>query len=494
MIIRNFILTAICLLLFCAVKAQCTINFGSNAAILNFTTYSGDIVHAVAGETHYIDSFDVWKDDSTKVLDCSVNGGLADFSVEMNIIPTFDIYGGGIIDTLAGVRHDIVQSTSGLRGSLPFNNSGATESSTGDVRSYSIKVRFARHVNLIASNFSVNISSVNTDASVFESCVIEFLDSNGNVFAPATYRGYYDSLAPSRVDTLCPTGYLDSASFVRNDTPWVWNGAGTYASQSLNSVDIANICDPINGYKGPDDDKQVSPVTHAGLNSQDRIGGFIFTVYAEDVAGSASDSGGSASKTSTNTVITSTLNGFTIPGSLPVNWLNFDVQIDGNINWLQWSTATEINNSHFEIERYQPEKGFISIGRIEGAGNSTDIRLYEFTDYEGCDQTTCYYRIKQVDFDGRFSYSEVRSTRNSQEHNLFVSPNPILESGKLCFGEDVNKVIILNALGVEVMRSGKFQKGECLAINRSDLEKGYFVIWVFYEYSGMEKVPLLVGN
>jgi hypothetical protein len=461
--------------------SQCSVNFGSNAGTLNFSTYSGDIVHAIAGETYRLDSFDVWQDDSNKVLSCSSSGGLWDFSVELKILPTFDVYQGAVIDSLAGVRHDVVQSNSGLRGSLPFNTSGVSESSTGDVKAYTIQVRFADHVVVKASDFAVNFSSGNTDASVFESCLIEFLDSQGQRYAPATYTGYYDSGAPTRVDTACPSGFVDSAGYVKNSTPWKWTGNGTFAAQSNQTVDINDVCNPINGIRGAEDDEQVNPVTHAGLSIHDRIGGFSFTVYAEDVAGSSSDSGFSSSKTSTNTILTSTLNGFTISGSLPVTWLNFDVKKFQGATLIGWSTASELNNSHFEVEKFEDDIGFLKIGEVLGAGHASDIRHYEFIDPYVYDFKGYYYRLKQVDFDGNYQYSEIRSFRSDPEKEGVVFPNPMNQIGQFCFGNYVLKGWIFDPEGRIVQEFDSIRKDACLTLKTEGWQAGIYFIKVIFE-------------
>lgn len=461
--------------------AQCSVNFGTTAAQLSFSTYAGDIVHAVSGEMIYSDSFDVWQDDSLRVVSCSGSGGLPDFSIQLTILPTFDVYGGQVIDSLAGVRHDVVQSTGGLRGGLPFNNSGVSESSSGDVRGYTIKVLFAPHVNVRASDFSVNFTSGNTDARIFESCVVEFLDSTYRPYAPAVYKGFYDSAAPSRIDTACPGGFLDSAGYIKRDAPWRWTGNGTFAAQSTETVDIGDVCHPLNGVKGSDDDKQVNPITHAGLSQYHRIGGFIFTVYAEDVAGGQSDSGISSSKTSINTLVTSTLTGFTISGSLPVTWMYFNIENKEDFPHLTWATASEHQNSHFEIEKYTKGAGFEKIAEVPGAGNSMEVRHYEFPDHNRCDVSPCYYRLKQVDFDGRFEYSAVKSYWEQDKSEGSIFPNPLRDHGQISVNRKVKSALIFSANGRMVRDLGRLNSGCCTTLDMSGLISGLYVLKLEFE-------------
>lgn len=93
--------------------------------------------------------------------------------------------------------------------------------------------------------------------------------------------------------------------------------------------------------------------------------------------------------------------------SLPVELLSFTGWNEQNRNVLQWVTETELNNARFEIERsINPQDGFTTIGSVEGAGNSTQQLTYLFEDNQPMLGVN-YYRLRQVDFDGTFTYSKV---------------------------------------------------------------------------------------
>lgn len=89
---------------------------------------------------------------------------------------------------------------------------------------------------------------------------------------------------------------------------------------------------------------------------------------------------------------------------LPVSWSDITSTRKGGIVTLNWSTATEINNSHFIIERSHDDSNWEEISEIKGAGNSNNITHYEFNDTQA-PKSALIYRIKQVDFDGKVSYS-----------------------------------------------------------------------------------------
>lgn len=113
------------------------------------------------------------------------------------------------------------------------------------------------------------------------------------------------------------------------------------------------------------------------------------------------------------------------PATLPVKMVSFSAEQEQQKVKLAWSTATEINNDFFTIERSSDGDQWTEIKRIKGAGNSNELRSYTAYD-ENIANGTFHYRIKQTDFDGKASYSEVRTIRNINGNasiSLFPIPN-----------------------------------------------------------------------
>src|SRR3989339_1581283 len=118
---------------------------------------------------------------------------------------------------------------------------------------------------------------------------------------------------------------------------------------------------------------------------------------------------------------------------LPVELLNFEVKKINNYANLFWTTASEINNSGFEIEKSTNLKEWKNIGFVSGNGNSNILLQYKFNNpldenFNSRD-SFIYFRLKQIDFNGVFKYSEIRSMNLNYESkeisvkvNLF--PNP----------------------------------------------------------------------
>ena len=148
---------------------------------------------------------------------------------------------------------------------------------------------------------------------------------------------------------------------------------------------------------------------------------------------------GSSINTTANTVTMTGLSSFSeftlndINNPLPVEWLSFTgKKVFDNVD-LSWTTATEINNSHFEVERSTDGRNFEQVGEVTGAGNSHTPLNYNFTDVAPFGTNTIlYYRLKQVDFNGEFDYSKVIAVSNNKQGNGVtieaINPNPFTEN------------------------------------------------------------------
>ena len=144
---------------------------------------------------------------------------------------------------------------------------------------------------------------------------------------------------------------------------------------------------------------------------------------------------------------------FTTTAALPVELTAFSANVNENSVVLNWQTATEVNNYGFEVER-KPEAGeWIELGFIEGSGNSNSPKRYAFIDSK-IEADKYFYRLKQVDIDGSFEYSnviEIDVLDFPKEFNLLQNyPNPFNPSTQISFSipeAGVVKLNIYNVLG-----------------------------------------------
>ncbi|MEL7427201.1 MAG: T9SS type A sorting domain-containing protein, partial [Bacteroidota bacterium] len=134
---------------------------------------------------------------------------------------------------------------------------------------------------------------------------------------------------------------------------------------------------------------------------------------------------------------------------LPVDWSSFTATAKGQDVLLNWATTAEENNSHFEVERSTDGRQFQFLAKVESSGSSFGDE-YSFLDDQPISGTN-YYRIKQVDFDGSSSFSEIRQVRMESSVNVKVFPNPAHDFLYL-EGLDGEQVEITNGQGKTVLQ------------------------------------------
>lgn len=132
---------------------------------------------------------------------------------------------------------------------------------------------------------------------------------------------------------------------------------------------------------------------------------------------------------------------YTIACALPVELLSFQGQAEKRNNLLKWKTAEEINFDYFVIEKAGTDLLFSPLQKIAGQSSGQMITAYEFRDRYPEKEWT-YYRLKIVDLDGTFSYSNVVSIRSTDFLTMQVFPNPV--SSNLFI--ELNNTIITDAV------------------------------------------------
>lgn len=140
----------------------------------------------------------------------------------------------------------------------------------------------------------------------------------------------------------------------------------------------------------------------------------------------------------------------------PVELTSFTVKASSDKVTLNWLTASEINNSGFQVERSLDNRTFTSLGFVKGNGTTTEKNSYSFVDNNVQAGKEYYYRLKQVDFDGSYNYSKVVNVNTTMPkvYNLAQNyPNPFNPSTTINFSLPVDarvSIKIYNVLGKEV--------------------------------------------
>ncbi|MBS1567681.1 MAG: cadherin-like domain-containing protein, partial [Bacteroidetes bacterium] len=148
-------------------------------------------------------------------------------------------------------------------------------------------------------------------------------------------------------------------------------------------------------------------------------------------------------------------------GSLPVTIVDLAAAYNDNIVQVKWTTTFEQNNDRFEIERSTDGITFKTVGTVKGQGNSGVRHDYEFDDEvkrNTVSKNDLYYRLKQVDLDGKATYSKILVVRVYQTKSLqsvSVTPNPAVNDIRVNVQLNENSYIVIkviNSAGTEIMR------------------------------------------
>ncbi len=175
-----------------------------------------------------------------------------------------------------------------------------------------------------------------------------------------------------------------------------------------------------------------------------------------------------------------------VPGTpLPVNWISFTGRkINADIV-LNWETANEFNNKHFEIERSTELRGFTRIGQVNATGHTNASASYQFTDPAPLKGNN-FYRLKQVDLDGRYSYSKIIRITMNDDNSIFLYPNPAREKLQMLLptSNDFTSLGLYDANGnllfIKTINKGSVHE----EINIQNLAKGWYII----ELKGKENI------
>ncbi|MEQ8475976.1 fibronectin type III domain-containing protein [Fulvivirga sp.] len=283
-------------------------------------------------------------------------------------------------------KFEIYQSEAGGPFSILNTTSYAAESYTATnlkpATNYSYKVKT---VNLFGSSTDSNIASATTAADTDPPSQPQNLVVRSKTSTKVTLS--WDN----STDNIGVAGYLITYSETSEGSQ------SGRKSKSSSKTEAQSMSSTNNG------------VTVEGLTPETS---YTFSVAALDASSNQSlESAPLAAETESN-------------GPLPVEFFYFDYTIRNKDVVLTWKTASEQDNSHFEIERGFGINDFVSIGEIQGAGTSTDVQVYQFVDKNP--KSSNLYRIKQVDFDGKSDYSNIIRVDMKIDpfEDLRLFPNP----------------------------------------------------------------------
>lgn len=180
--------------------------------------------------------------------------------------------------------------------------------------------------------------------------------------------------------------------------------------------------------------------------------------------------------------------------SLPVELITFNGTIINGAVVLNWATASETNNDYFTIEKSKNAINFETVAFAAGAGNSNTLLNYSTKDNEPFSGVT-YYRLKQTDFDGKYTYSNLLKVDFVKQLavNVSIYPNPFNTSATIMIidaSQMINyKLRVYNVLGAEVMNT--YITNQITTLETSDLPSGIYSYIVFGDDEAIQSGKLI---
>jgi hypothetical protein len=168
-------------------------------------------------------------------------------------------------------------------------------------------------------------------------------------------------------------------------------------------------------------------------------------------------------------------------GPLPIELLNFSAAVNSEKTVdLKWTTASEKNNDFFTLEKSKEGAVYKEITKVKGAGNSSSVLHYSSVDPDPFFGVS-YYRLKQTDYDGTFSYSKsvFINIDKEDEFSIRIVPNPFSSETTLLSGKNFKDAIltVYNSFGQQVKQI-KNISGQTITLYRDNLASGLYFIQV----------------
>jgi Secretion system C-terminal sorting domain len=164
---------------------------------------------------------------------------------------------------------------------------------------------------------------------------------------------------------------------------------------------------------------------------------------------------------------------------LPIVLIDFKVKKAELWNELKWETASEINFSHFEIEKSFDTSKFLKIGELKANLDRNERQDYNFIDENISGNATIYYRLKMVDLNGSYNYSKIISIENEQNLKFQILQNPVRNTVVIKINENLKADFDINIYDLfgKIIFSKKYdRKVDILKISTFNFAPGEFIL------------------
>jgi hypothetical protein len=299
------------------------------------------------------------------------------------------------------------------------------------------------------TSIAIDTSGGPTDGNVYLLCSVEpnsGPDPLDVMFARSTDGGVSFS-SPVRVNddastsawqwfgtmSVAPNGRIDVIWLDTRDNPGT-NLSALYYSNSMDAGITWSQNEKLSDYFDP----------HLGWPQQNKMGDYFHMV--SDIQGA--HLAWAATFNGEQDVYYSYISDTT---NVPVELISFSAYTAPNIVTLEWSTATELNNYGFEIERSLDRNDWRIIGFKDGSGTSSELQDYTYTDnLSDIESSVLYYRLKQLDLNGNFEYSNIIEVDVTPATFLLSQnyPNPFNPSTTITYRLPVNSIVTLRVFDV----------------------------------------------
>ncbi|MGF2412570.1 T9SS type A sorting domain-containing protein [Ferruginibacter sp.] len=323
----------------------------------------------------------------------------------------------------AGFRHSIATKTDGTIWAWGINPSGQVGDGTNIAKISPTQIGTATDWNLISAGVEHSIA----------------VKTNGTIWAWGS--NFYGQLGNgTNTDTNVPIQIGVASN-------WSTIGAGEYHTMSVKTDGTlwgwgTNFWGQL-GDGTAFNDKNIPTQTGTGSNWNQVVAGNGHTLATQtDASLYAFGRNTDGQLGNGNNATQSTPVQINCGAILPLTWLYVEGQLQNKLSLIKWATASENNTKHFEVEQSSTAANFNKIGTVTAAGNSSVTKHYQFLQHHPIAGKN-YYRIKQVDLDGRSSYSSVIVIDVKDENNsISVSPNPAQDFIKISFSSPQQKTTL----------------------------------------------------
>ena len=167
---------------------------------------------------------------------------------------------------------------------------------------------------------------------------------------------------------------------------------------------------------------------------------------------------------------------------LPIELGELTAEVNNSVIDINWTTLTETNNDYFLIEKSTDGVNYTIIDRVEGAGNSNQILEYGIYDMEPS-QGVSYYKLKQVDYDGKFKYFGPVAINYNKINNaeLNIYPNPVIRGNQLNVEniEDIDNTqfTIVDIVGNKIVLN-YYITDNSINFNTENFAKGTYILQI----------------